>query len=265
MENMSKTLEQSQQENQASSTVPNQPDIQPAPIQYTQTQVLPVSREFLRQQRVISGHDPSPFVDAFKILRTKVLHRMRDQGLNTLAITSPGPHAGKTLTAINLAISLALEVNQTVLLVDANLRNPSVHKYFGIEPKFGLSDYLLDNVPVQNILVNPKGIARFIILPGKRPLLDSSEMLSCPKMSQLVEDLKTRYPSRIVLFDLPHLGTSDALAFAPYVDAALLIIEEGKTTEDELKQAIEQIQPTPLLGTVLNKAEIGDSTDPYST
>lgn len=224
-------------------------------IQYTRTRSVTISPEHLRQSLIIANLEPGPFVDAYKILRTKVIQKLRDQGWNALGITSAGPHAGKTLTAINLAIGLALEVNQTVLLVDANLRNPSIHKYFGIDPAYGLNDYLLDSVPVEDILINPKGIDRFVILPCKRPLPDSSEMLSSPRMAELVEDLKTRYPSRIVIFDLPHLATADALTFAPYVDAALLIIEEGRTTQEELTQALEQLHPTPVLGTVLNKAE----------
>ncbi|QSA97587.1 CpsD/CapB family tyrosine-protein kinase [Methylococcus sp. EFPC2] len=263
MERISKALDKAL----ANQTTFNVGDLQPlnqgsvrAPrIQYSRTQSVGVSRELLRQNRIISGMEPGPFVDAYKILRTRVIQKLREHNWNALAITSPGVNAGKTLTAINLALSLALEVNQTVLLVDANLRNPSVHKYFGIEPTHGLSDFLLDHVSIEDMLINPKGIDRFVILPGKRPLPDSSEMLSSPRMIELVEEVKSRYPSRIVLFDLPHLGTSDALAFAPYVDAALLVLEEGKTTQDELQQAIEHLQPKPIIGTVLNKAEAGSA------
>jgi protein-tyrosine kinase len=260
MERIGIALEQNRIERRVNPDYPNEPDMAPAmQIKYTHTRSLPISLDLLHRQRVIVGHQPGPFADAYKILRTKVLQKMREQDWNALAITSPGPNAGKTLTAINLAISLVLEVNQTVLLVDANLRRPSVHRYFGVNPEFGLSDYLLDNVPVQKILFNPKGIDRFVILPGNRPLPDSSEMLSSPRMSKLVDDLKSRYPSRFVLFDLPHLGTADALAFAPHADATLLVIEEGKTGQDELKQAIQHLDTTPILGTVLNKAEISYS------
>ncbi len=230
-------------------------------IEYTQTRSVPISQDHLRRHRVISGYEPGSFTDAYKVLRTRVLQKLREQGWNALAITSPGPAAGKTLTAINLAISLALEVDQTVLLVDANLRNPSVHKYFGVEPQFGLSDYLLDSVPIEKILINPKGIGRFVVLPGKRPLADSAELLSSSKMAELVDELKSRYPSRIVVFDLPHLSTSDALGFAPYADAALLIVEEGRTTREDLAAAIENLHPSPILGTVLNKAEPRDSAE----
>lgn len=229
----------------------------PDKIHYTHTKSVKVSREFLRSQRIIAGYDPCAFVDAYKVLRTKVLQRMREQNWNALAVTSPGPGCGNSLTAANLAIALALEVHQTVLLVDANLRKPAVHRYFGITPAYGLGDYLLDNVPIERILVNPENIGRFVILPGNRPLLESSELLSSPKMARLVEELKSRYPSRFIVFDLPHLATADALAFSPFVDAVLMVVQEGGTTRDEMAQAIESIASVPLLGVVLNKAAAG--------
>ncbi len=226
-------------------------------IQYTQTKTVVLSREFLRRQRVIAGYSPCDFVDAYKILRTRVLHKMREQGWNTLAVTSPSAGCGKSLTAINLALSIALEVHQTALLADANLRDPTVHRYLGIDPAVGLGDHLTDNVPLPKILINPKGISRFVVLPGKRPTFNSSELIASPRMAQLVQELKHRYPSRFVVFDLPHLGTADALSFAPYVDAAILVVEEGKTTQQELSRAIAVLEGTPLVGLVLNKADNG--------
>jgi Mrp family chromosome partitioning ATPase len=229
----------------------------PEKIQYTQTKTVKIPPDFLRRQRIISAYEPCPFVDSYKVLRTRVMQKMREQGWNALAITSPGPSCGKSLTAINLAIALAMEVHQTVLLVDANLRNPAVHRYMGITPEYGLSDHLLDHVPIEKILVNPEGFSRFVLLPCKRPLLESSEMLASQKMALVVEELKNRYPSRYVLFDLPHLGTADALAFVPFMDAVLLVAEEGRTTQDQLAQAVEALQGAQLLGVVLNKADIG--------
>src|SRR5690606_11581469 len=125
-------------------------------IQYTQTRTVALSREFLRRQRVIAGYNPCAFVDAYKILRTRVLHKMREHGWNTLAITSPSAGCGKSLTAINLALSIALEVHQSALLADANLRDPAVHRYLGIDPTVGFADHLIDNVPLSKILINPK-------------------------------------------------------------------------------------------------------------
>lgn len=227
----------------------------PQQIQYAQTQNIEISAEYLRERRVIAGMSPCPFIDAYKVLRTKVIQSMRENKWNVLAVTSPGENAGKTLTSINLAISLALEVDQTVLLVDANLRNPNVHDYFGFTAQFGLSDYLVNDVPIEKILVHPKGIGRFVLLPGNKSLVDSSEMLSSPKMAMLVEELKSRYPSRLVIFDLPDLCTSDTLAFAPHADATLLIVEAGETKKDDITRAFDLLKGTHPIGTVLNKAE----------
>ncbi len=124
----------------------------PSPIVYTSTRSLNIPLAVLRQRRVMAAHDRGPFVDAFKILRTQVLQRLREHDWNVLGVTSPGHGEGKTLTAVNLAVSLAMETAQTVLLVDANLRNPSVHNVFGLGDCPGLADYLLDNQPLEDLL-----------------------------------------------------------------------------------------------------------------
>lgn len=225
------------------------------PIIYTRTRSLDIPHSVLRHRRVMAAYDKGPFVDAIKILRTQVLQRLRENNWNVLGITSPGHGEGKTLTAVNLAVSLAMETTQTVLLVDANLRNPSIHDTFGLQDCPGLADYLLDNQPVEDLLVHP-GIGRFVVLPGGRAISNSTEILTSPKMLALVEEFKHRYPSRIVIFDLPPLlHTADVLAFSPYIDALLLVVEEGKTRTDEVQRALLLVKNSrPVLGTVLNKA-----------
>lgn len=230
-------------------------------IEYTRTRTIDVSRSVLQEKRIVSGYEQGGFTDAYKILCTQVLQKMRDQGWNALAVTSPGEGEGKTLTAINLAISISMEINQTVLLVDANLRHPSVHEYFSIKGELGLSDYLTTGKPLEELLIHP-GIGHFVILPGGKPLLNSSEMLGSPKMATLVQELKQRYPSRIVLFDLPPLlSAADAMAFAPYVDAALLVVEEGKTRNEDIVRAADLLNSTHLIGTVLNKSMDPDTAN----
>jgi capsular exopolysaccharide synthesis family protein len=227
----------------------------PEPVTYTHTRTVGVAKNFMQERRIVSGSEQDAFTDAYKILRTQVLQRLREKNWNSLAITSPGINEGKTLTAINLAISLAQEISYTVLLVDADLRHPSVHSYFGIDAEYGLSDYLLTDKPLSELLVHPQEIPGFVILPGGKPMGNSAEMLSSPRMVRLVEELKSRYPSRIILFDLPPLlSAADTLAFSPYVDAALLVIEDGKTQAEDAKRAIELLQGTNVIGTVLNKS-----------
>lgn len=239
------------------------PPREPGEIRYTRTRTIAIAPDLLREQRIVAGFDSGAYKDAYKILCTQILQRLRDNGWNALAVTSPGSREGKTLTAINLAISLGREVDQTVLLVDADLRAPRIHRYLGLPPGPGLSDFLVSGTPMQDILVHP-GLGRFVILPGGKPLLNSSEMLGSQKMMSLVQELKNRYPSRIVIFDLPPvLSAADALAFSPYVDAAILVVEEGGSDRDEVQRAAEMLSSTQLIGTVLNKSrEAASSAEP---
>lgn len=231
-------------------------------IVYSQTRMQHVAHDILREHRVITAQETGISADAYRMLRTQVLQRLNENNWNSLAITSPGTSNGKTLTAVNLAISLAQEVTCTVLLVDADLRHPSVHSYFGLAPGKGLGDYLVGDISLSDMLINPAGIERFVILPGGTPLANSGEMLNSPKMKQLVEELKERYRSRIILFDLPPLlSSADALAFSPYVDAALLVIEEGKSPAEDIQRAAELLQNTNLIGTVLNKVHTSFRND----
>ena len=223
-------------------------------ITYTQTQKFTASQDVLSNNRVINGSENSEVVAAYKMLRTQLLQKLNENQWNALALTSPASRSGCSLTSINLAISLAMEVRHTVLLVDFNLRKPGLHKLFGFEPKYGLSDYLLNDTPLEEILVNP-GYEGVVMLPGNQPLLNSSETLSSPKLVQLVEELKNRYPSRIVLFDLPPiLSSDDALAFSPYTDAFLMVLEEGKTKKTELENSLRLLKDVEVIGTVINKS-----------
>jgi len=224
-------------------------------VTYSQTRHAEVSTPELRAKRVVTGFDPCAFTDAYKMLRTQVLQRLKENDWNVLAITSPGTGEGKTLTALNLAVSLAMEVKHTVLLVDANLRHPSLHEHLGLPGRPGLSDYLSKDTPLSELFVHPRGIDHLTVLPGGDAMLNSAEMLNSPKMSRLVDELKTRYASRIVIFDLPPvLDAADAMAFTPYVDATLLVVEEGKTRRKEIERALDLLSGTNVLGTVLNKA-----------
>lgn len=230
-------------------------------ISYTQTRVMTLDKAFLREQRVIAGLEPGQVTDAYKILCIQILQRLRERKGNALAVVSPGSGEGKTLTAINLALSLAMEVDQTVLLVDANLRQPSIHRYFGFTPEFGLGDHLLRDTPLDQILVNP-GVDRFVLLPGGCPMPNSSEMLGSIKMEKLVQELKHRYPSRIVIFDLPPiLSMADVVAFSPYVDGALMVAQENKTRRDEIQRAAEMLRSVDVIGTVLNMANAGQTQE----
>jgi len=257
MNPLTKAVQLAKQEQLQKGGVARRNALVPGKITYSQTRTVTLYPGWLRQNRILTGEDSDDAARAYKVLRTQVSQRMRQQGWKTLGITSPGHGEGTTLTAINLCISLALEPHHTVLLVDADLRHPSVHTYLGIDVEFGLGEHLLDGMPVEQMLVHPQQMQRLVLLPGSKPVSSSSEMLSSLEMLELVQQLKKRYPSRLVIFDLPPvLASDDVLAFAPYLDAMLLVVEEGKTQREQLARAAELLQATNqnLIGTVLNKS-----------
>lgn len=224
-------------------------------INYTQTKVVPVSEQTLIENRLIAGIEGHENADVFRVLRTKVLQKMRLEKINSLAITSPTISSGKSFISANLAIAIAMEINQTVMLVDLDLRKPSLHQYFGIEADNGLADYLLDDAELNEMLIHPS-IDRLVLLPAGRALPQSSELLSTPKMVNLVEDITNRYTSRIIIFDLPPLlGLDDALTLLPNVHASILVVEEGGDTKEEVQQSLRLLENNNLLGTVYNKAK----------
>lgn len=254
MERITKAVERARQSQ-------NQVDRAPfsaAPVRHADQKIrtIPVSRDFLSENRIITGDGNDTYSHAYKVLRTRVWQQMRSNGWSTMAVTSANPGEGKTLTAINLAISLSrMEIGRTVLLVDLDMRRPRIHDYFGFWPEHGVSDYLQGGVSLDDIIVDP-GIGDMLLLPGNVPVVNSSEILSSPRMQRLLQEIKLRFPSRLVIFDLPPvLATDDVLVLAPAIDALLLVIEEGKSKADEIKRTVELLKDVKLLGTVLNKSE----------
>ena len=255
MEKIKQALDRARQERAGHSGLNVGSDEIDSPVRYATTQFVKSSNKRMQESRISTALDQDKYTDAFNILGIQVIQRMEEHRWTTLAVTSPVGGEGKTTAAINLAISIAKEVEYSVILVDGNLRNPTVHEYFGIQPKYGLCDYLRNDIELSEVLYRPEEIEHFIILPGGAPLLNSSEMMGSPKMCGLVETLKDHYPKRIILFDLPPiLGTADAMSIAPCIDASLLVVEDDVTRMSDLKQAVDILSVTNIIGTVLNKS-----------
>jgi capsular exopolysaccharide synthesis family protein len=223
-------------------------------IEYTET---PVKKSWVPATQSINTRERdgqlTPSVHAYNILRTRVVQRLERNGWNLLAVTSPAKGNGKTTTAVNLAISIARAATHSVLLVDLDLRRPSVHHHFGVEPEKGVTDLVSGTAEFQDVVFNPS-IARLTVLPGGEKLSHSSEFLSKPQMQKFVEEIRDRYPKRIIVFDMPPvLGGADVLSFLPTVQACLLVLEAGKTTRDELRAATKALTQASMIGTVLNR------------
>jgi len=226
----------------------------PAPV-YLHTRTVPVDFEHLVQNHIIPDCKGSSAANRVKMLRTQILSKMANEGKNTLLITSANPGEGKTLTAINLAISISQEMDRTTLLVDSDLRKPSIHSYFGFEVSQGLSDYLRNNMPLSDLLVSP-GIEKLVVLPGGKPLTNSSELLGSPRMESLVAELKERYANRFIIFDsCSLLEFADPLVLSRLIDGILIVVEAEKTTKNDLKRTFELLRDKPVIGTLLNKVK----------
>ena len=220
--------------------------------------VYSLSRSVRLNPRVMSANrcvaflPDSPEVEFYRQLRTRVLQLSGGKGGATVMVTSALPGEGKTLTAINLALTFAKEFKQTALLVDCDLRQQQVHSQMGFPSERGLVDYLMDDCPITELFVWP-GVEKLSVISGGKTVRDSCELLGSPGMQDLVHDMKHRYPERYVFFDAPAILTSaDAIAFAPLVDYILVVARAGQTSLKDINRAVELLPPEKVLGLVMN-------------
>lgn len=230
-------------------------------VTYFKTKVLHIDPRILKRNKVISPFQDNKMADQVKILRTQVLNRLKEIGGNSLLVTSPNPREGKTMTTINLGVSIAQELDRTVLIVDADLRRHSRQHYdfagnfFGVNVNQGLSDYLLGQVELPDLLLNP-GIQKLTMLPGGNSLPNSAELLGSARMESLIIEMKNRYSGdRIIIFDSPSvLICTDPLVLSRFIDGILLVVEAEKTSKSDLRRVMELLRHRPVIGILLNKA-----------
>ncbi len=243
----------------------NKVEARPKNIEYTDTSIHQVSRSELVANRVIAQEKKHGFADAYRMLRAQVLTKLRKNGWSTIGVTSAGQGQGKSLTSVNLAISIARNVNHTVMLADFDLRRPNIRHLFNYRREYGLIDCLRDEMPVQDVLFTPS-MNGLVVLPGGRPVDESSELLETPQAEKLVQEVKDRYKSRVIIFDLPPmLVNDDVFAIMPLIDSMLFVVEEGKTRRDDVSRCMELLKDQNLLGTILNKSRDKASSTGYNT
>jgi len=225
-------------------------------VTYKNTRVVKLRSEHLEKHRIVAFNKNDAMSMNFDLLRTLVLQKMEEKGWRTLAITSPTPGAGKTVLAINLAMSIAQQTNKTAMLVDFDLRRPKIGTYLGLPMEKSLNDLLDGSADLPDVLVNPD-MPRLVVLATKNHVKRSSETLSSKRISELITELRTRYESRIVIFDLPPiLVTDDAIVLLPQIDCVLLVVANGMSTKREIEDSLRLLPAENLIGTVLNKAEV---------
>jgi protein-tyrosine kinase len=209
----------------------------------------------LKERRVISTGDTQAAGHAYRMLRTQVLQRARGHGLSTLGVVSAVNGEGKTLTAVNLALSLAAEPNQSVLLLDLDLRRPAVARTLGLAAQRGLESWFGGDQPTRNVCYGIEGVERFYVLPTMAPVIGSSEVLAGIGTRKLFNELKGRDPGRMLIVDLPPvLLSDDALMVAPLLDAVVLVVNERRTKREDVVRVVELLGNTRIVGTVLNRS-----------
>ena len=232
-------------------------------IAYQNTTVVKLDARHLEKNRIVSHIKNNAITGLFDTLRTQVLQKMEENNWRTLAVVSPTPGSGKTLTSINLAISIAQQPHKTAVLVDFDLRRPRVANYLGIHTEKSLNDFLSGKAELSEVMVNP-GIPRLVILPTQKPVSRSAETLSSSLVANLIKDLKERYKSRVVIFDLPPmLNSDDAMVILPQIDCILMVVSSGMSTETEIEETLHHLPKESLLGVILNRADTQEKTYYY--
>lgn len=206
-----------------------------------------------RRNRIVSN-EQDPVLNAYRVLRTRTLQKMDANGWRTVAVVSPASGAGKTVTAINLAIAIGSKEGSRATLVDLDFYRPSVAKYLGLKDFNSNLDFFEGKRPLEDVTLRAP-FPDVLVIPNERVTRRGAELLTSAQTDRLIDETVNQYQSRIVVFDMsPILGCDDTLAFLPKVDCVLLVSASGQTKISDLKEARRILKGTDILGTVLNKA-----------
>lgn len=230
---------------------PTVPTVRESP-NYAVARSVTLDPQRLANNLVVSYFPEAPEMEQYRVLRARILQAAKDKGGNAIMVTSARPGEGKTLTAINLALTFAKSYSETALLVDCDLRRQKICETLGIAGGKGLGDYLTDGCTVSDMLTWP-GVDKLAVISGGQPVSGSSELLGSPEMKRLVEEMKGRYGDRYVFFDVPAvLSGADALTFAPLADHILFVVRAGVTPAPEVRRALGMLPQGKIAGIVLN-------------
>lgn len=217
-------------------------------------EVIQLDRNHLEERRILAHNKHDTHSRAFDLLRTQVLQMMAAGGWRTIGIASPGLGVGKSTVAINLALSIAQLADHTAMLVDFDLRAPSVLDILGVQRELTLNDFFRDECSFADVLFRAQ-LHDFVVAGTAEPVPNPAEMLGSSRVRSIIDEVRDRYADRITVFDLsPMLYQDDALAVLPSLDCAMMVVANGQSTEFEVKQAIRHMPSTNFLGAILNKA-----------
>jgi capsular exopolysaccharide synthesis family protein len=203
--------------------------------------------------------------EQFKILRERINKICGEVGHRTILVTSPVKGDGKTTVAANLAAAMALDYEQQVLLIDADLHSPSIHRYFGISSTPGLSEYLGSNSGMDLAkYVQNTSLPGLRILPAGNSSAVSAELLATETMKSLIREIPEIFPGHQIIVDTsPILSTSAPLILSRLMDGLVMVVRAGKTPRSCLLAAFKSVASNKIMGVVLNGAELGMASRYY--
>jgi receptor protein-tyrosine kinase len=247
----------------------NAPDAEDVLEGNSQVQSINLAR--LHRMGVVSPDaEKSQIAEEFRIIKRPLIANAFGQGAarvkngNLIMITSSLPGEGKSFCAINLAISMAMEMDRTVLLIDADVAKPRIPEYLGIHADKGLLDVLQDkDLKLSDVLIRTD-IAKLTVLPAGRTYKRATELLASAAMTRLIEDIGNRYPDRIILFDSPPLlATSESSVLATHMGQIVMVVEAERTSQEAVREALSHIQSCEVVGMLLNKTTPTPGADYY--
>lgn len=199
--------------------------------------------------------EQSIVLEQYRSLRTKVFAKAKLPDKNAIMITSSAPGEGKTITAINLALTIVKGIKENALLVDCDLRRPDIHKKLGFTTQYGLSHYLNNEVGLSSIIYRTN-IEKLSIIPAGENLTLSSELLASKRMTKLVEETKSRYNDRYIIFDMPPvIPVTDPIVLVEKMDWTIFVIEIGHTAQSVVRNALSMFNPDKIMGIVVNNID----------
>jgi protein-tyrosine kinase len=229
-------------------------------------QEFEINTAHLQSQRIIAHDHTVPQSTSFDMLRTQVLQSMDQKDWKILGVTSPTPGCGKTVTAINLALSVARQPERSVLLVDLDLRKPQVASCLGLQPHAGVMSVIDGRTTLASAIIPVRiGNSHLAVLPTETTTSGSSDRMASRAMTEMLEQIKRDYQSQIVILDLPPvLSSDDVLAILPQLDCVLLVAAVGTSSVAEINESNKHLQPLEIVRVVLNKVPPSQAKHYYS-
>ncbi len=239
----------------APTAVPDGPiDLADTVVRRSDTEVVRLDPQHLRRHCILTGETDDPLAGPFDLLRTKVMQQVRANGWRTLAVLSADEGEGKTVAAINLALSIAKLPSHTAMLLDMDLRRPGLLRTLGHTPQYGIDDWLAGKAAFSQTLFSP--ITQRLLVSGVRtPMAGAAEALASNRVAGQIEEVATRYDDRVIVIDMPSmLHSDDALVLIPKIDCFLFVVAAGQSLGHRVKECLPLIPRDRFLGTVLNKS-----------